>query len=121
MLGNKIDFSSCVIWIGFHKSSHILYAFNESETCYYVYFFLFLVTRACPFAEDIKCNDTGKCYRSYTACDGYSLCNNGYDEANCGNENYALIICSFNPKHPAKLHLCMPKNVLHVYSRSLKS
>ena len=24
MLGNKMDFSSCVIWTGFHKSSHIL-------------------------------------------------------------------------------------------------
>ena len=24
MLGNQMDFSSCVIWIGFHKSSHIL-------------------------------------------------------------------------------------------------
>ena len=24
MLGNKMDFSSCAIWIGFHKSSHII-------------------------------------------------------------------------------------------------
>ena len=24
MSGNKMYFSSCVIWIGFHKSSHIL-------------------------------------------------------------------------------------------------
>ena len=23
MLGNKMNFSSCVIWTGFHKSSHI--------------------------------------------------------------------------------------------------
>ena len=23
MLGNKIDFSSCAIWIGLHKSSHV--------------------------------------------------------------------------------------------------
>ena len=23
MLGNKMDFSYCVIWAGFHKSSHI--------------------------------------------------------------------------------------------------
>ena len=35
MLGNIMDFSSCAIWIGFHKSSHIcnyhflLYSTNE--------------------------------------------------------------------------------------------
>ena len=23
MIGNKMDFSSCAIWTGFHKSSHI--------------------------------------------------------------------------------------------------
>ena len=26
MLGNKMDFSSCAIWTGFHKSSHIYYS-----------------------------------------------------------------------------------------------
>ena len=33
MLGNKIDFSSCAIWTGFHKSSHILFSKEMLYLC----------------------------------------------------------------------------------------
>ena len=29
MLGSKINFSSCAIWTGFHKSSHIIYSDSD--------------------------------------------------------------------------------------------
>lgn len=56
-----------------------------------------LVTEACRFEGDIKCTDTGRCYRSYVACDGIWSCRNGDDEANCGNACYVcnyLQLCS---------------------------
>ena len=55
----------------------------------HAYYILFtLVTRRCPFDGDVKCNDTGKCYRSRYICDGISHCRYGNDEENCGNEYY---------------------------------
>ena len=54
-------------------------------------FYFILVTGACPYDGDIKCTDTGRCYRSNYACDGYNNCRNGDDEVNCGNEYYVRI------------------------------
>ena len=42
-----------------------------------------LVQRSCPYDGDFKCSD-GKCLRSYLVCDGYSQCQSGEDEQNCG-------------------------------------
>ena len=44
-----------------------------------------VVTEACPFDGDIKCNDTGICHRSTVTCNGYSTCRYGTDEEDCGN------------------------------------
>ena len=49
-----------------------------------------LVTGACPFDGDFKCNYTGTCYRSNEICNGYYVCSNGEDKAYCGNEYYVL-------------------------------
>ena len=43
-----------------------------------------LVTVACPFDGDVKCNDTGRCLRSRIICNGFSTCTHGDDELNCG-------------------------------------
>ena len=43
MLGNKMDLSSCAIWTGFHKSSHIY-------TNFYILFTAFF--RICRFQLD---------------------------------------------------------------------
>ena len=50
-----------------------------------------LVTGACPYVGDIKCNDTGRCYRSNIVCNGNSSCSNGDDETNCGNDIVYLL------------------------------
>ena len=55
------------------------------HNCYLLMIFV-LVTTVCPYDGDIKCSDTGRCLRSDAACNGYFSCNNGDDEANCGNE-----------------------------------
>ena len=59
MLGNKIDFSSCAIWTGFHKSSHTLYSKEMLYLCIarqskftvqeYIFVYLEIVAVVLPF------------------------------------------------------------------------
>ena len=51
---------------------------------------LCLVNRPCPYDGDFKCND-GICLRSYYVCDGYSHCQNGEDEQNCGKYIHTFV------------------------------
>ena len=46
-------------------------------------YYFALVNRLCPFDGDFKCNN-GRCLRSYDVCNGYSNCQSGEDEENCG-------------------------------------
>ena len=43
-----------------------------------------LVYRSCPYDGDFKCSE-GKCLRSSQVCNGYTNCQSGEDEQNCGN------------------------------------
>ena len=52
-----------------------------------------LVTGGCPYDGDVKCNDTGRCIRSYRVCNGYSSCRYGNDEENCGKNISKFINC----------------------------
>ena len=56
----------------------------------YVQFYT-LVNRECPFDDDVKCNDTGRCYTSNHRCNGYLNCRSGNDEENCGNEAFTFM------------------------------
>ena len=53
------------------------------SVCMFVWFCT-LVTIGCPFDGDVQCNDTGRCLRSTSICDGVSSCRYGNDEENCG-------------------------------------
>ena len=58
---------------------------------------LFLVQRSCPYDGDFKCSD-GRCLRSSRVCNGYSDCESGSDEQDCGMSNSIIMklntVCS---------------------------
>ena len=45
----------------------------------------FIVYRSCPYDGDFKCSN-GRCLRENSVCNGYSTCESGSDEQNCGME-----------------------------------
>ena len=38
----------------------------------------------CPYDGDFKCKTSGRCFRPWYVCDGYTHCKDGSDEQSCG-------------------------------------